>query len=124
MKNHVLLLAILIAFINFKANAMECSDGGMRVELTVKKVDDTILNDRPRTPIHIPDIYFDEENRSLLFDESFNGCTLVLFSEKEDESAFSTVIVGNTVVLPSSLSGEYKLCIIKGNFVFEGIIVL
>ena len=76
-----------------------------------------------KSPITIPDIGL--EDYTLYFYTPCDGCTLRLLDENENV-VFSTVIPTNTasLVLPSTLSGEYEIQIIQGNICFYGYINL
>ena len=76
-----------------------------------------------KTPVTIPDISL--EDHTLYFYTSCDGCTLRLLDEN-DNVAYSTIIPTNTtsLVLPSTLSGEYEIQIIQGNICFYGYINL
>jgi hypothetical protein len=76
-----------------------------------------------KTPITIPDIGL--ENYILYFYTPCDGCTLRLLDEN-DNVVYSTVIATGTtsLVLPSTLSGEYEIQIIQGNICFYGYINL
>ncbi len=94
------------------------------LDLQVRKTDESETH-KPvgRSPIAIPILYIDE-NR-LLFDTSCDGCTLQLVNEDGDV-VYSIVIPDGTetLTLPSDLSGEYELRIIRGQFCFWGYIDL
>ncbi len=72
-----------------------------------------------RSPIAIPTIYLDGYN--LQFETQCDACTLQLVSE-DGGVEYSIVIPTNTtsLTLPSYLSGEYELQIIRGQFCFYG----
>ena len=76
-----------------------------------------------KSPITIPDISL--ENHTLYFYTPCDGCTLRLLDENENV-VFSTVITtgATSLVLPSTLSGEYEIQIIQGNICFYGYIDL
>ncbi len=76
-----------------------------------------------KTPIIIPEISL--EGYTLYFYTPCDGCTLRLLDEN-DNVVYSTVIPTNTtsLVLPSTLSGEYEIQIIQGNICFYGYINL
>ena len=75
----------------------------------------------PKSPVHVPDVY--QEGHTLTFDESCDECTLRIVND-EDEVEFTTIIMSNTVVLLSTLQGEYEIQIIRGNYCFYGDIEL
>lgn len=72
-----------------------------------------------RSPIEIPTIYID--GYDLLFETPCDGCTLQLLNGDGDVE-YSIEIPTNTtsLALPSYLSGEYELQIIRGQFCFYG----
>ncbi len=76
-----------------------------------------------KSPITIPEIGL--EGYTLFFITPCDGCTLRLLDEN-DNVVYSTVIATGTtsLVLPSSLSGEYEIQIIQGNICFYGFIYL
>ena len=74
-------------------------------------------------PVLIPSISI--EGYTLYFTTPCDGCTLRLLDEN-DVVVYSTVIPTGTtsLVLPSYLSGEYEIQIIRGNLCFYGYITL
>ena len=76
-----------------------------------------------KAPITIPEISL--EDYTLFFITPCDGCTLRLL-DASDNVVYSTVIATGTtsLVLPSSLSGEYEIQIIQGNICFYGFIYL
>lgn len=76
-----------------------------------------------KTPITVPGISL--EDHTLYFYTPCDGCTLRLLDEN-DNVVYSTVIATGTtsLVLPSTLSGEYEIQIIQGNICFYGYINL
>ena len=77
----------------------------------------------PKTPIQEPSVSID--NHTLYFETPCDGCTLNIVDEN-DVVVYTTVIpMGTTsLVLPATLSGEYELQIISGNYLFYGTIDL
>lgn len=80
-----------------------------------------ILNPRPKSPIIPPSVSLDDH--ILYFDTPCDGCTLNIVDEN-DLVVYTTVIPTGTtsLVLPSTLSGEYIIEIIRGNYCFWGLI--
>ena len=76
-----------------------------------------------RGPVVVPSISL--EDHTLFFITPCDGCTLRLLDDN-DNVVYSTVIQTNTtsLVLPSTLSGEYEIQIIRGNICFYGYINL
>ena len=76
-----------------------------------------------KSPINIPEISL--ESYTLYFYTPCDGCTLRLL-DANDNVVYSTVIATGTtsLVLPSTLSGEYEIQIIQGNICFFGYIIL
>lgn len=94
------------------------------VDLEVGYVDPNNDNEgQQKTPITVPDISL--EDHTLYFYTPCDGCTLRLLDEN-DNVVYSTVIATGTtsLVLPSTLSGEYEIQIIQGNICFYGYINL
>ena len=90
-----------------------------RVPLTYD--DPTATPEPHRSPIEVPEI--DLEGYTLTFIDSCVGCTLQLVNA-DDEVEYSTVISSDTLVLPSTLEGEYEIRIICGDYYFYGNIEL
>lgn len=76
-----------------------------------------------RDSIEIPFVSLD--NHTLFFLTPCDGCTLRLLDDNANV-VYSTVIASGTtsLVLPSTLSGEYEIQIIQGNIYFYGTIYL
>lgn len=84
--------------------------------------DEILLNPSfPKSPILPPSVSLDDH--TLYFDTPCDGCTLNIVDEN-DVVVYTTVIPTGTtsLVLPSTLSGEYIIEIIRGNYRFWGII--
>jgi len=66
-----------------------------------------------------------QDGNTLTFITSCDNCTLRLINE-DDEIEYSVIIPSDThtMVLPSYLSGEYRIEIVRGNFCFWGYIYL
>ena len=76
-------------------------------------------NDYPRTPILIPHVSIN--GYTLKFYTPCDGCTLRLIDESGSVVYATVIPVGtNTLILPSYLSGEYKIEIIQGIYCFWG----
>jgi len=76
-----------------------------------------------RGPVIIPEVSIDEYE--LMFDTSFIGFTLQLLDENCEE-VYCTIITSSTVILPSTLSGEYEILLLPdtGSIYFFGTITL
>jgi len=72
-----------------------------------------------KSPILVPEVSI--EDYTLSFDHSCLGCTLRLV-DASDNVAYTTVINGDTLVLPSTLSGEYELQILFDDCYFFGFV--
>ena len=74
-------------------------------------------------PIHVPEISLDDY--TLYFFTPCDGYTLNLVDEN-DVVVYTIVISAGTTswVLPATLSGEYELQLISGNYCFWGMITL
>ena len=94
------------------------------VDLEVGYVDPTIpSNDNPRSPIFIPHIGLN--GYTLFFYTPCDGCKLRL-SDEYGSVVYTTLIstTSTTLILPSYLSGEYKIEIIQGIYCFWGYVKL
>lgn len=91
--------------------------------LDVSIIDPTVYNPLPRTPILVPTVSID--GYTLYFDTPCDGCTLRVVSGDEVVEYTTVIPAGATsLTLPSTLSGNYELQIIRGNFCFYGDISL
>ena len=92
------------------------------LDLHVRILDPTDPFQNPhRNPVEIPEV--DLYDYTLTFYTSCLGSTLRLVNV-EDEVVYTTVITSDTLVLPSSLEGEYELQIVQGEWCFYGWIEL
>ena len=92
------------------------------VHFDVGIIDPTSDQDEPqRSPATVPSVEI--EDNTLIFITSCDGMELRLVNE-EDETVFMTIISGSTLVLPSTLYGDYQLQIISENYIFYGDITL
>ena len=84
---------------------------------------DPILHNTHKSPVLIPEVSI--ENYTLYFDTPCDGYILRIVNEM-GVAEYTTVIPIGTdeLVLPSYLSGNYELQIIRGNFCFYGDISL
>jgi hypothetical protein len=76
-------------------------------------------NGHPKTPITAPKVYINDY--MLLFEA--NHPEYVLYIKDEDEVVvYSTVVTSATteVVLPATLSGDYEIELIMGDWLFSG----
>ena len=110
-------MAALLPFPSVCVNA----DGGI-VPLEVGYDDPTYGQINPnKGPVLVPEVSLNDY--TLTFDASCLGCELRLLDE-DGVLVYSTTITSSTLVLPSYLSGNYELQIIRGNFCFYGDISL
>jgi hypothetical protein len=82
-----------------------------------------VTNGQPKAPITTPKVYIDDY--TLLFEA--NHPEYVLYIKDEDDNVVYTTVVYSTqmqVVLPSTLSGDYQIELVMGNWLFTGYITL
>ena len=94
------------------------------VQLEVSKIDPTIMDDdQHKGPVQIPEVSLDDH--TLYFFTPCDGYTLNLVDEN-DVVVYTIVIPTGTTSwgLPATLSGEYELQLISGNYCFWGMITL
>lgn len=75
-----------------------------------------------RGPVYIPELSI--EDYTLTFSTPCYGWTLTLVDEN-DNVAYTTIIMSDTLALPSTLSGDYQLRLIPndGNIYFYGYVL-
>ena len=115
---------ILFTFCLLVSSASLLADGpGILLNLSVGYIDPATTTPDPKSPVVIPSVSLD--GHRLYFDTPCDGCTLNIV-DGNGVVAYTTVIPTGTtsLVLPATLSGEYELQIIRGNYVFYGTIDL
>lgn len=76
-------------------------------------------HDRPRNPIEVPLVYI--EDYTLLFEANHPDYILYIKDEYDDVVYSTAVYSAQTqVVLPSTLSGDYKVELVMGDWLFTG----
>ena len=104
--------------------AISCMAFPEPIPLQITGVDPTIGQDKPhKGPVQIPEVSLDDH--TLYFFTPCDGYALNLVDEN-DVVVYTIVIPTGTTswVLPASLSGEYELQLISGNYCFWGMIAL
>jgi hypothetical protein len=91
------------------------------VPLTVyiEENEQPISHGHPRTPVLAPKVYIDDY--TLLFE--VDHPEYVLYIKDEDGDVIYSTVVSSTqtqVVLPSTLSGDYQIELVMGNWLFMG----
>lgn len=87
--------------------------------VSIEEHDQPIGNGNPRTPMLVPKVYIDDY--TLLF--AVDHPEYVLNIKDEDENVVYSTMVCSTqtqVVLPSTLSGNYQIELVMGNWLFKG----
>ena len=118
MKKKVLLIIAIVsmAFVTLNLSAQNAEP----IELQLSEINPTPYpGGIPKSPITIPTISLDDH--TLYFDTPCDGCTLNIV-DSNNVVVYTTVIPTGTtsLVLPQTLSGEYELQIICGNYLFYG----
>lgn len=78
-------------------------------------------SDQHRTSPAVPEVSI--EDYTLSFNTPCDGCILRLLDEN-DNVVLTTIISSSTLVLPSTLSGDYRIEIISDNYCFWGFVNL
>lgn len=121
MKKRIIIQLALVLTVLVFTNVRVCATP-VPVHFDVGIIDPTSDQDEPqRSPVTVPSVEI--EGNALTFITSCDGMELRLVNE-ENEIEFSTIISGSTLVLPSSLNGDYQLQIISENYIFYGDITL
>lgn len=74
-----------------------------------------------RAPVRVPSLFIEEH--TLTFTSSCVGCTLQLWQEGILVYTYD-ILDTDDVVLPSDLTGEYEIRLLRGAFTFVGTIEL
>ena len=109
------------------ANLPFANNQFIKIELTCQKIDRSKANSEfHRTPPAIPNVYLDQENATLYFENACYECNLELVIPESDSPVYSAVIPdgADTFQLPDGFIGTYELHIHKGTFCFLGVIEL
>lgn len=117
MKKKVLLIICILGmtFVTLNLNAQN----GEPILLQASDIDPTKELEPHKSPIPMPEISL--EDHTLYFETPCDGCTLNIVDEN-DVVVYTLVIPTGTtsLVLPSTLFGEYTIEIIRGNYLFYG----
>jgi len=87
-------------------------------------IDDKELNNPgPKSPIEVPLVYI--EDYTLTFEVGHPDYALTI-KDEDGDVVYTTVVTSaqTTVVLPSTLSGNYVIELVTGNWLFTGYIIL
>lgn len=123
MKRKILLfIAVVCMALPAKVYADIVSDAPIDLEVSIYNPTGN-LGGVHKGPVQVPEVSLDDH--TLYFYTSCNGYTLNLVDEN-DVVAYTIVIPTGTTswVLPATLSGEYELQLISGNYCFWGMITL
>lgn len=115
MKMKKVLLAMLI-MVSFPLSAVYADPSPVNLEFGYVDPNEPVF-DQHRTLPAVPEVSI--EDYTLSFITPCDGCTLRLLDEN-DNVVFTTIISSSTLVLPSTLSGDYRIEIISGNYCFWG----
>lgn len=118
-KKRLLLLALIMALLPLSSVGVRADNPG-DIDLEVGYVDPDVLKENnPKNPIIIPHVGIN--GYSLIFYTPCDGCTLRL-SDENGNVVYTTIIPTRvtTLVLPSYLSGNYRIEIILGAICFWG----
>lgn len=96
----------------------------VKIDFTCEGIDDgPIGNHMPRGPVDVPTVYLDDY--TLTFET--NHPEYVLYIKDEYETVVYSMVVTSAmteVVLPSTLSGDYEIQLVMGNWCFWGYIII
>lgn len=96
------------------------------IDLTASRIDeDDLGNDAPRGPIYVPSASIDDH--TFYINESHPDYVLQLVDPDDEENVIYEVLMPagvNSVILPSSLTGEFIIQLLWGDWRFWGYIEL
>ena len=122
MKRIVLFLVVICSMF---AGSMTVS-AQEEIDLTASRIrNEGSGNDYPRSPIHVPSASIDDY--TFCINESHPDYVLQVVDPDDEENVIYEVLMPagvNSVVLPSSLVGEYVIQLLWGNWRFWGYIEL
>ena len=121
MKKKAILLSLLLAILPFDSVLINAAQ--VPVELQIEFDDPTADQGKPQKgPVCVPKLSI--EDYTLTFSTPCYGWTLTLVDEN-DNVAYTTIITSDSLVLPSTLSGDYQLRLIPndGNIYFYGYVL-
>lgn len=113
-------LLLVMSYLLLSSNVMS----GEWISFSVSSFDNqTVGNGHPKSPIEPPTVYI--ENDTLMFEADHPEYVLNI-KDEEDEVVYTTSVYSSVtqVILPSSLSGNYEIELIMGNWKFTGYITL
>ena len=112
------LLFVIAVFMNTWTHA------SLKVNLSCQHIDkDKINTQTPKSPITPPNVCV--EDYTLFFTPNHPDYLLIIKDEDGEEVYATTVFSTETeVMLPSTLSGNYQISLIMGNWIFTGSITL
>ena len=118
----IFLLSLAMALLPLSSVCVSALAGPVYLQVRIEDPEHNQDN-KNRTPVLIPEVSI--EDCTLYFTTPCDGCTLRLVDE-DGQVVYTTVIPDNAdeLDLPSYLSGDYELQIIRGNFCFYGDISL
>ena len=116
MKRRVLLIVTFM--LTMIVSAAIAGNGGSTLPLVIKPTNPGGIQIPPsKSPILVPEVYLD--GNTLSFDSTIEGCTVQLLDEDETVVYSSVISIGQTtLVLPTTLSGEFELQIVSGDITF------
>lgn len=117
-KYRFLIISLMaIAAVNIRVQA------SLPIIMEVSKIDPIGEQTHPKSPLMPPSVSL--EDHTLYFETPCDGCTLNIVDENNVVIYTLVIPTGTTsLVLPSTLSGEFTIEIIRGNYLFYGTIDL
>jgi hypothetical protein len=118
-----LLLIVIQSFFLLTSNSLKASsanDDGLLVPLDVEVVDPTHGSGTvPRTPILVPTASLDG---NTFYINSGHADFVVQLLDEDDNVVYQTVMPSetNSIVLPSTLSGDYQIQLLWGDWMLYG----
>jgi hypothetical protein len=118
----IFLLSLAMALLPLSSVCVSTLAGTVYLQVRIEDPNDSQDSD-PRSPVLIPEVSI--EDYTLYFDTPCDGCILRVVNELGVAEYTTVIPVGaDELVLPSYLSGEYELQIIRDNLCFYGDITL
>lgn len=118
------LITIIITVCTTLVPSGVLAQGSLPIDLQLSEIDPTSHpGGNPKSPVQVPSVSLD--GHTLYFATPCDGCTLNIVDGNNIVVYTLVIPTGTTsLVLPATLSGEYELQIIRGNYLFYGTIDL
>lgn len=123
MRKIVVILFSMCMLMSFCPKESQWDDVGIAVVLHISgPIDETLNGGMPHAPIKLPSVYIDEHILSVIGTHPDYLVRIVDNNDVLYETQMPSTV--NNIILPSTLSGNFQVQLICGNWMFYGRITL